>query len=60
MNLIIWNCRGVSSKGFVAMVKDLSLRYQSNFVCLLETHVGGSRVGKIVKMALQISLLWMV
>lgn len=49
MNIVIWNCRGVSSKGFATLIRDISLRYQTNFICLLETHVGIARAGRIIK-----------
>ena len=49
MNIIIWNCRGVSGKGFASLVKDLTFRHKVSFLCLLETHIGGEKAKKIVK-----------
>ena len=49
MNIIVWNCWGISNKGFAAIIKDLSLRFKSHFICLLETHVGGSRAERIIR-----------
>ena len=49
MNIIVWNCRGVSNKGFATMINDLSLRFKSHFICLLETHVGGNIVERIIR-----------
>ena len=49
MNIIIWNCRGFSNKGFATMIKDISWWYQTKFICLLEMHVGRARAGRIIK-----------
>lgn len=49
MNILVWNCRGVSNKGFAAMIKDLSARYKVHFICLLESHVSGPKAGRIIK-----------
>ncbi|RYR02982.1 hypothetical protein Ahy_B06g081819 [Arachis hypogaea] len=48
MNILIWNCRSVSAKGFPIIIKDLTYRYNLNLCVLLETHVLGSKVEVII------------
>jgi hypothetical protein len=38
MNYISWNCRGIGSKGFKTLVKDICREYNSSMIFLLETH----------------------
>ena len=49
MNIILWNCRGVGSKGFRTLLGDLRLRYKVNFFVLFETHASGSKAQKVIK-----------
>ncbi|XP_025608011.1 uncharacterized protein [Arachis hypogaea] len=48
MNIISWNCRGVGSKAFPSIIRDLRKEYEASFLFLLETHVSGSR-GKQIR-----------
>ncbi|XP_052107411.1 uncharacterized protein LOC127740479 [Arachis duranensis] len=49
MNILAWNCRGVSSKGFPIMIRDLTYRYNLKLCILLETHVSGTKVEGIIR-----------
>ena len=49
MNMLLWNCRGVSSKGFVSLIGDLSTRYDTHFFDLFETHISGPKAAKVIK-----------
>ncbi|XLR28013.1 hypothetical protein S83_055913 [Arachis hypogaea] len=49
MNIITWNCRGVGSKGFPRLVKDLCGPYHSNILCLLETRISGTKATNIAR-----------
>ena len=48
MNIVIWNCKGASSKGFASLMKDISAEYEASFVVLLETHVSSEKAKKII------------
>ncbi|XP_025682381.1 uncharacterized protein [Arachis hypogaea] len=47
MNIISWNCRGVGSKAFPSLIRDLRYEYGANMFFLLETHVSGARGNQI-------------
>ncbi|XP_052112461.1 uncharacterized protein LOC127744218 [Arachis duranensis] len=47
MNIISWNCRGVGSKTFPSLIRDLRHEYSANLFFLLETHVNGIRGNQI-------------
>lgn len=49
MNVLSWNCRGTTGRGFPTLIKDLKKRYDVSLLFLLETHVNGERAKKIVK-----------
>ncbi|RYR66665.1 hypothetical protein Ahy_A03g012721 [Arachis hypogaea] len=49
MNIISWNCRGASAKGFHTTFLDLNSRYKSNFCILLETHISGKKAKNVIK-----------
>ena len=49
MNMILWNCRGVGSKGFAKLIDDLAVRYSASLVVLFETHISGDKALKLVK-----------
>lgn len=49
MNIICWNCRGTTNKGFVSLVRDMRNSYESKFIILMETHTSGVWAAGIVK-----------
>lgn len=38
MNIIAWNCRGVGSKSFPGLIRDLKVKYEASLMFLFETH----------------------
>lgn len=49
MNIICWNCRGTTSKGFVGLTKDMKHEYSASFIALLETHSSGNQAKRLVR-----------
>lgn len=49
MNIISWNCRGTSCKGFGNMIRDMKIFHHSNFIILMETHTSGQQALGIVR-----------
>lgn len=49
MNILVWNCRGVASKGFVPLIRDLRKEFSSSFMVLMKTHVTGANANRIIK-----------
>lgn len=49
MNILVWNCRGTSQKGFTNLVRDLRKENNTSFVCLMETHSSGKSDDRIIK-----------
>ncbi|XP_016204864.1 uncharacterized protein LOC107645364 [Arachis ipaensis] len=47
MNVISWNCRGLGSKAFPSLIRNLRHEYGANIFFLLETHVSGVRGNQI-------------
>ena len=48
MNVILWNCQGTSSKGFVNLLKYISSRYRVHLMVLMETHISGEKARKLI------------
>lgn len=49
MNCISWNCRGIGSKGFVPLIRDIAHEYDASLIFLLEIHAKGERVKNFVR-----------
>lgn len=49
MNVISWNYRGTTVKGFGALIKDLKRYHVSKLVILMATRTGGVRAAGIIK-----------
>lgn len=49
MNVIGWNCRGTTGKGFGDLMKDLKKYHDSKLIILMETHASGVRADSIIK-----------
>lgn len=46
MNVMSWNCRGTSARGFSSLIKDMRREYESTLIFLLETHSSGVKARK--------------
>lgn len=49
MNFMSWNCRGICSKGFTSLVKDIRKNYECSLIFLSETHSSGDMAQKKIK-----------
>ena len=49
MKLLIWNCQGASSSGFLRVLKDLLKRHNVACLGLLEPKVSGQHANEICK-----------
>lgn len=49
MNILSWNCRGTTSKGFGSLIRDMKNLHDSKFIVLMETHATGARASGIIK-----------
>lgn len=49
MNIITWNYRGVGRRSLLGLIRDLQLKYEAQFIILMETHVSGNRCNGIIK-----------
>lgn len=49
MNIITWNCKGVSRKSFPGLIRVLKSKYETQFIILMETHINGERNHGIVR-----------
>lgn len=49
MNILCWNCRGTTSRGFGSLIRDMRKVNDANFIILMETHTNGFRATCIVR-----------
>ncbi|KAI9086148.1 hypothetical protein K1719_031869 [Acacia pycnantha] len=49
MKTIVWNCRGVASKGIAAVIRDMKRRYRLDMMIILEPRISGRLASKVIK-----------
>ncbi|KAJ0987028.1 hypothetical protein J5N97_005384 [Dioscorea zingiberensis] len=49
MNMLLWNCRGVSGKDTVSRIKNMLKNHQIMICCLVETRADAPRILRFVK-----------
>ncbi|KAI9109477.1 hypothetical protein K1719_019531 [Acacia pycnantha] len=49
MNIVVWNSRGATSKGFATVLKDMKFRYKLDVVVILEPRISGSTASRVIK-----------
>lgn len=49
MNILVWNCRGTSHKGFANLIRELRNEYNTSFVSLMKTHTAVKMANNIIK-----------
>lgn len=49
MNVISWNCRGMTSKRFNMLIRGMMKQNKSSFFILLETHTSGENARSIIR-----------
>lgn len=47
MNLLCWNCRGTTAKGFSSLIRDLMMGFHFSFLVLVESHLSGPNATKV-------------
>ncbi|KAI9074058.1 hypothetical protein K1719_043985 [Acacia pycnantha] len=49
MKILVWNSRGVASKGFAAVFRDIRFRYKMDVAVIMEPRISGSKASKVIR-----------